>query len=317
METFDLTQEAILSRLYIGTTGKAKHSRTLAEEAAEKHKADQKSVRGIVQILQSDDLKDITAAINGARIAYYHRTLSWDDNAYRLLPLAQYIDLKAELDGYKIKFDEGVNKLVNKYDELKENYSARVNDLADEIPFPTREQLRGGFQFQLVTMPLARPNDIRLKHMPKEAVEELKREVTDDMTSRLKDAQEEIIIRLIEVVTKLDSQLKKSDGRLFKSLASNIQKQVSILPALNVANDPDITRLINRVNKELGSIDIEGMRDDDKAKSETTKVTASILKDLQGYGKIVASKPVKKETKERQLVPAKKSIIKDFVGFER
>lgn len=330
METFDLTQEAVLARLYIGQPGKARHSRTLGDEAAEKHKADRKSVRGIIQILQNNDLDEITNIVNAVRIgSFYRRTTAWDDNAYRLLPLAQFMDLKREFDGYKADFDKAVDKLVDRYDELKKNYYKRVNDLADEIPFPTKEQLKAGFQLQLITLPIAKVDDIRLKHMPAQAVEDLKREVKEDMAARLKDAQEEIIIRLIEVVSKMDGQLKKEDGRLFKSLVTNIKKQVEVLPALNVTGDADITRLINRVTRELTNVDIESLREDEKAKAQTVKVTASILKDLRDYGKAEASKtqpkPVAKEkvavakittTKEVKPQPKKRSsIVGDFVGF--
>lgn len=325
-ETFDLASESVLVSLQIGQTGRQKLSRTLSEEAAEKHQADQKSLKGVVSLLQAKDVKGIVAVVNAARFGLYHRTLPWDDRGWRLLPISQIGDFQLEMGDLKKKFDLAVDELVTHYDVLESNYRRRVNDLAHEVPFPTKEQLRAGFQFQVVTMPVPRTNDIRLK-LPDKAVEQIKKDVESEMANRLRDAQEEIIFRLIEVVRKLDSQLKKDDGRLFKSLITNIRKQVEILPSLNVAGDVDINRLIARVKKELTSVDIEGIREDDKAKAQVARLTASILGDLQDYGAPVASKPVAKpvavkpakiEAKvkaEKVKAGNKKSIVGDFVGF--
>lgn len=324
-ETFDLAEESVLVSVYIGQTGKTKLSKTLSEEAAEKHQADQKSLKGVVSLLQAKDVKGIVAVVNAARFGLYHRTLPWDDRGWRLLPVAQIGDFQLEMTDLKKKFGLAVDELITHYDTLEASYRKRVNDLAHEVPFPTKEQLRAGFQFQVVTMPVPRTGDIRLK-LPAKAVEQLKKEVESEMADRLREAQEEIIIRLIDVVRKLDTQLKKDDGRLFKSLITNIRKQVDILPSLNVANDPEINRKIARVKKELANVDIEGIREDDTAKAQVARVTASILNDLQDINEKVASKPkasksVKIEkkviqTKEVKVTAEKKkSIVGDFVGF--
>jgi hypothetical protein len=302
-ETFDLTQEALLVRLYIGQGGLTSRSSTLTREAAEAHQADYRSVAGVIYILTAEDRKETTKAINEARAFFYANTLPWDDNAYRLVPVTRYAHLKRELQRIENEFSDSVERLLANYDHLRKDYLRRVNDLAQEVPFPTSEEFRAAFKFDLLEMPIASPHDIRLRHVNQTTVNELRTKVTAQMNDRLASAQAEIVERLKDRVRRLKEQTADKDSRLFKSLVSNIEEDVDVLPKLNLTNDPEINRLIERVRAELAGIDVTTLRGDSKEaqklRGHIHKTASSVLDDLQSYGKtrVVAVHKAKAEPK--------------------
>lgn len=282
-EGWNLSQDTVLGRLFIGQVGLSARSRTLSEEAAEKHQADRSSVRGIVQIITAQDRAEITQCINQARQVFYANTLPWDDNAYRLIPLVRYTTLKHELDTIQNAFDDAVHELVANYDMLRKDYHKRVNDLAQEVPFPAKDELERSFKFELIEMPISDTSDIRLRHVDPNVVEQMKVRINQQNATRLAEAQTEIISRLSEMAGRIKTQAGKEKGRLFESLVTNINDAVAVLPGLNVSQDPEITRLIEAVKVKLGSLDIEDMRDSSYARREAVKAADDVLKELQSY----------------------------------
>lgn len=284
--TIDLTKEAVLLRLEIGQVGVTARSRTLTAEAAVKHDADPDSVRGIVQILTGASRAPITQQVNAARILFEASTLSWDNKGYRLCPADNYGDLMRGLDARKNLFHDAVDDLGNKHAELRKDYHQRVKDLAHEVPFPSERELRDSFRFDVYVMPLANPDDIRLRHVNGAALEAMKQSVAAQYDERLADTGLEIVERLQVLVARVKEQCGKENGRLFDSLIGNIEDAVEVCSSLNITNNPEITRLIERVKLDLTSIDIPTIRDDKsgKLRKETAKVASNVLRDLQKFG---------------------------------
>lgn len=283
-DTFDLTQEAILGRLFIGQGSLYSRSDTLTREAAEKHEADKESVSGIVRKLKASDRAKITKAINEARALFYTYTLPWSNNAFRLIPLTKYVHLKSELQRLENDFMDAVEELLTNYDDLREDYHRRVRDLAQEVPFPTKTELRNSFRFSMEEMPIANSNDIRLRHINQQEVEELKQRVQQQISERLIEAEREIIQRLTSMVTRVKEQTASKDKRIFQSLIDNIDEAMAVLPALNIDNNPEITRLIERVNRELASVDVKAVRTDEKFRKQVHKQSSDLLTDLRSFG---------------------------------
>jgi hypothetical protein len=166
---------------------------------------------------------------------------------------------------------------------MRTDYLRRVNDLAQEIPFPTLAEMERSFEFEVRDMPIARLEDVRLKYVDPSTLDDIKQRINQQTTDRLREAQEEIIERLIERVQRVKVQTEKEEGRIFESLIGNIEEDVALLPALNITNDPEITRLIERVKTELTQYSVEDLRKDDKLREHAAQTAGSVLKDLRKF----------------------------------
>lgn len=287
----NLFEDTLLVQLSIRQAGISARSRTLSREAADAHEADRDSVHGVILKLSKETLSPLQAIINPAREFHLANTLPWGKNGERLIPVTRYAHWKRELTIKQNAFNDEVEEMLSHYPTLRKDYMRRVNDLAQEIPFPTLQEMQGNFGFELQEQPLPNLNDLRLNHLDPKTVEDLKVRITNAMAERLEEAHRDIINRLFAVVARVHEQTGKEDGRLFETLRTNIEEAVDVLPKLNLKNDPEITRLITRVRTELASIDVVTLRNDPKERAKTSKLAGSILNDLKHYGKPVA--PVK------------------------
>lgn len=279
----EIFSNAILVRLRIGQAGLSATSKTLTDEAAEKHEADRDSVRGTVQKLKPADRKGITRAINMAKSALYYNTLPYEE-PYRLCPAVRYDSLKRALEPIQESFKESVEDLLTRYDTLASDYKNRVKDLAEEVPFPSREELSENFTFKLIEMPITDPSKLRLNHLSEEELTDLRDRVGSDIHEKVAGGIREITFRLLDQVGKIKTQCAKGeDARFFQSLTKNLEKELDVLPSLNVTNDAEIDRLIGRVRKELAQIDVKDLKVNGQVRTKVEKTAAAVMKDLKGY----------------------------------
>lgn len=287
----------MLVRVPIKMRGLTAKSQTLTREAADTHEGDRDSFSAGVKLFGVDPLSPIIRIVNMARAFHIENTLPWADTGFRLIPVERLPYWQRELTRMQGEFMDAVDGLIAAYPRLRKDYIRRVNDVAQEIPFPTLEQLKGNFDFDLMMQPIANPNDLRLKHIDPKTVAELKAKAAADMSAILDEGHKDIINRLFKVVNRIHEQTSSADGRLFRSLVGNLEEAVDVLPKLNLRNDPEIKRLINRVRTELSSIDLEALKTNGKRgdvlkvaqteRAKTAKAASSILSDIKSYGKPV------------------------------
>lgn len=286
INTFDIRKESVLGKVFVGQVGLTSRSRTLTDEVVANHKMDRNSAAAVVVKLEAECRKEITQAQNQARALIESKSLPWSRTGFRLIPIKNLPELMVEMSKISNKFYDGVTNLLNNYDHLRTDYLRRVNDVADEIPFPTKEQIKSGFKFDFITMPLPNVEDIRLNHVSEEVVEEIRSSTVQGFNDRLQEAQSEIVERLIQLVLHVKDQCDKDpkETRFHKTLITNIEDAVEILPSLNITNDPKITKLIEKVRDNLTGIDVEDLKKDASYRSATVQIASSVLKDLKKYG---------------------------------
>lgn len=292
---FNLSTDALLMRVIIGHPGTKTHSRKLQHEAADKHDAELDSLDTRVVRLAKDAIAKVVNIEGKARSAFYFSTVRWDDNAYRLVPATKFADLMATLNDLKDKYFDAAEEIVSKRDELADDHRKRVKDLADEVPFPTAQELRRAYRFEIRQMPIPDINDIRLRHMDPRMVDSIRADVDQLYAERLHAAQVEIIDRLRERVSSIREAMTRKEGKLHDSLATNLDKEIEALPSLNITGNPEIARLIARVKDELSGLQIDSLKVSKKQKPAERKAVlatrklvaesaSSVLDDLKNFG---------------------------------
>jgi hypothetical protein len=279
---FDLSENAILVDLNVGQAGLTATSKTLTDEAASNHKADRASVRGIVSKLQREDLKPVTKAVNLAKAILDKNTLPFMSGSWRLCPLERYDALRTEMEEAEAMFADGVEELAGRQPELEKAYRKRLNDIAEEVKFPTADEIRGNFRLALSEMPLAKPNSVILRGLSDAMQDQIRARFEQDLDAKLQTATHDIIYRLIEMVDRVAKQTAKNeDTRWHESLVGNIRSVVPTLRGLNLTQNPEIDRLITRVEKGLSQVSVADLRDNEAYRKQTHQTASSILKELK------------------------------------
>ena len=87
-----LSARAMLCSLSISMWSARKHDPEASEEIAQRHGAQPDAGRYHKVLLPKAALAEVQKIVSEARQEHYFMTLPWDDNGYRVLPAAAYMD---------------------------------------------------------------------------------------------------------------------------------------------------------------------------------------------------------------------------------
>jgi hypothetical protein len=202
-----LSSRAMLCSLSISIWSARKHDAEASEEIARQHGAQADAGRYHKVLLPKAALAEIQKIVSEARQEHYFMTLPWDDNGYRVLPGAAYIDHSERMRALSDRFTPGVETLVGQFSQLVEEAKVRLGGLFRAADYPAPDELRSKFSFETKLMPLPDAGDFRVA-LGDEEKERIKRQITAAVEASLQVASRELWLRLYEAVTHLAERLQ-------------------------------------------------------------------------------------------------------------
>ena len=124
-----LSSRAMLCSLSISMWSARKHDRDASEEIAVRHGAQADSGRYHKVLLPKQALTEIQKVVSEARQEHYFMTLPWDDDGYRVLPAAVYMDHVEKMRGLSNQFTAAVETLTRQFSALVEQAKTRLGGL--------------------------------------------------------------------------------------------------------------------------------------------------------------------------------------------
>jgi hypothetical protein len=283
-----LSSRAMLCSVSISVWSARKHDPDASEEIAARHGAQADSGRYHKVLLPKQALAEIQKIVTEARQEHYFMTLPWDDNGYRVLPAAAYMDHVEKMRGLSSRFAGAVDILARHFLTLIDQARTRLGGLFREADYPTPDELRAKFSFETKVMPLPEAGDFRVA-LGDEEKERIKRQITAAVEASLQVGSRELWFRLYEAVQHMADRLTayKVTGHGVEhpfrdSVVTNLVKLVDVLPKLNVTNDPELDRLAEQVRTAL-LVDPQELRKSDIVRTETAKAAAAIAQHMAGY----------------------------------
>lgn len=283
-----LSSRAMLCSLSISMWSARKHDRDASEEIAARHGAQLDSGRYHKLLLPKKALLEVQQVISEARQEHYFVTLPWDDNGYRVLPAAVYIDHTRKMAGLAKRFESAVATLVAQFATLVEDARIRLGGLFRANDYPTVEELRAKFSFETKVLPLPDAGDFRVA-LGDEDRDRIKRQITAAVEASLHIAGRELWFRLYEAVKHMSDRLaayKVTDLGVehpFRdTVVTNLVKLTDVLPKLNITHDPELERMAEQVRSSL-LVDPKELREFESVRSKTADAAAAIAQRMAGY----------------------------------
>jgi len=215
-------------------------------------------------------------------------TLPWDDNGYRVLPAAIYLEHTEKLREYSRQFLAAAEMFAAQFDELVIESRSRLGGLFRPEDYPTAKELREKFAMETKVLPLPDANDFRVS-LGDEEKDRIKRQITASVQASLTVASQELWQRMYEAVSHMAERLSayKTTGQGVEhpfrdTIVTNLVKLVDVMPRLNVTNDPELDRLTAQVRASL-LVDPEELRKSEDIRTETAKRAASIAAQMSAY----------------------------------
>ncbi len=295
-----LSSRAMKCSLSISVWSARKHDPEASEEIATLHGARLDAGRYNKLLFPKKALEEIHKIVNQARQAHYFMTLPWDDDGYRVLPAAAYMEHTATLRCYLDCFMPAVDRLEQQFEELVRQEKTRLGTLFNPCDYPgitaegdrlrlmKPEELRSKFSFETKVLPLPDEADFRVS-LGDEEKARIKRQIKATVEASLQVASRELWQRLYEAVSHMAERLQAyratEDGvehPFRNSIVTNLVKLVDVLPKLNITNDADLDRLTEEVRASL-IVDPKDLRESEPLRAETAKVADAIAAQMRDY----------------------------------
>ena len=272
-----ITHKAMLAAVHISIWTATKHDRKVSRDVANQHGAQERAGRYNKQLLMgAARLEDLRTLAGQIRQHFYKVTLPWSDEGLRLLPSHFLFELTARMREFKEDFSLGVDQFLEVYPSYIREAHAELGSLFREEDYPSVDKLREKFSVNLEILPISTGDDFRVT-MSAEEQARIAREIDANVRQRLTKGTDDLWNRLRDVVSHMVDRLNEPDSRFHATLITNIHDLVSLLPQLNVNQDPDLERFATQIRERLCNYTAQELKKDDLLRTSTAVAGAGIV----------------------------------------
>ena len=280
-----IASSAVLVELNVSNWGASKLDRTVADTVNANHNATRDASKVYKNLTAGSSLcSDIGKY--AARIRLYHNemTMPWSNKGSRLLPTSLVMEYKQHINNMRITYEGMCTNFFTQYNSIVANAQTNLGALFKAGDYPTLDEVKEKFGFNIVFSPLPEAGDWRLD-VASEEMQELQRSYETDFNNRLADAVrtpwEKLHKELQAMSTKLAADNVDPDKkkRYHDSLIENPQELCRLLTHLNVTKDPKLEEARRDLERALMGVDIEDIKEYEHVRSDVkSKVDAIIEK---------------------------------------
>jgi hypothetical protein len=270
----------MLAAVHISIWTATKHDRKVSRDVANQHGAQERAGRYNKQLLMgAARLEDLRTLAGQIRQHFYKVTLPWSDEGLRLLPSHFLFDLTARMREFKTDFSAGVDQFLEVYPSYIREARAELGSLFREEDYPSVDKLREKFNVNLEILPISTGDDFRVT-MSAEEQARIAREIDANVRQRLTKGTDDLWKRLRDVVSHMVDRLNEPESRFHATLITNIYDLVSLLPQLNVNQDPDLERFATQIRARLCNYTAQDLKKDDLLRTSTAAEAAGIVAEM-------------------------------------
>jgi hypothetical protein len=286
-----LSERAMLITLNIRSWSARKIDKRITREIADTHGAVADAGRYNKLLLPKEALTAITKIDNEARSYFYSVTSPWLDAGGRVVSNINFPTASAKLQAYRQDREREVALFVPAYPDLREARRADLGDLFDESDYPDPRDIEKRFEFRVQILPLPDAADFRVA-MAEGQVDEIREQIQAASDAALRTAMRDAWERVAGVTERMRERLRaytpgsegtKATGVFHDTLVSNVRELAELLPGLNLANDPAMAAIAQRLRDELAGYDAETLRERADLREETADAAEDILAHVRGY----------------------------------
>lgn len=253
MSTTQLKNIALVGKLSITNWEAKKKAKSVEAKAEQDNGAKHGSITARKALLPgAEALEDIIKHSAGMRTWWNQVSAPWFDNGMRVYNVAGHMSIQATF-GDMARYRDGlVAKFLAEYPELREKARFDLNELFDEQEYPMPGDVARRFTCTFEVMPLPDTSDFRvIEGLTDEMAAQLQAEAEAKVQARVAEATSTTVRRVVDAVKVMADRLReytrKEDAdekrAFYESWVSNVQEMATLLPQLNLTNDPAIAQI--------------------------------------------------------------------------
>jgi len=289
-ETNVLTAKAVLADLTIGSWAVSKFDREITAEINERHNT-LKAGFFNKKLLNSGLYTAIEHVSEEARATHRRMTKPWLDGGCRILPTTLFVTHANAMRELRLKHEAARDEFLKEYPRLVEERKAELKNLFNAGDYPSVEFLRPRFYFEVRLLPIPVASDFRVELADAQldkAKADLEANMKGVLDDAMKDTRQQIVVAVGAMAEKLknfdpDASSRKDRGIFHQSLVDNMRELVELLPAFNLTEDPKLTKVIARMQKELCNEEAKELRENEDVRKVVQKSAEEILADVSNF----------------------------------
>jgi citrate lyase gamma subunit len=276
-----LQEKALLVNLSVSLWDAKKLDKNVTREIESNHNASDAG-NFSKKLIEKSNVDTYKKLANEARMLVYNSTLPWDNSGNRLLSVKEYQHLSDKLAEIREKFNKAANDFIDSYPNLIENAKYRLNSLFNSSDYPSIQELKRKFNFEMNFYPLLDINDIRININQAEQ-DKIKAQIEENYRNQFEQAIADLWDNLHKTVKHLAETMQDKDKQFKASTLENVENLVSFLDKYNFNNDTRLDEIKNLINKNLIGFDAETIRQDETEREKLANNAKNVLDKIESY----------------------------------
>lgn len=274
-----LKNSVALSSLNLSVFTGERVDRRVTDEIASNHNTDARdSGRYVKQIISKASLKPLDKIAGSARTWFYTTTVPSFYPGCGMFNMRGFFAVAEQMRKFEASFQEGVDEFIRIYPDLVDEARDRLKGMFDPDDYPDIAGMRNNFQFNFRIMPMPDTNNWFFEQIG-EQMAEVKASAEDNIRDTLRKGVANVYQRVVERTKTMAEKLEaygfdeasgKTVGVFRDSLVENVRELITILPALNVTDDPQLDDMARQLH-DLVRHDAAALRADETFRQQTAQ----------------------------------------------
>lgn len=277
-----IKDKCLLVNLVINRYQGQRKDAVVTEDVNNRKRAESTAGHYSKQTFSKNSLKRINNTVSQARLYHTHQTKPWLDGDRRIIPTKRFLTYREEMSKLQAEFFREVDNFARNLDTIIDMERNRLGDLFNIDDYPSADELRSRFTFDIYVEPVATQDDFRAELSDEEAAR-IRQMIELNAASAEEKLRQGLYEDIYKLVSKIIPSLSDPDKRIYDSYFNNIKGLVTSLAEFNVTNDPKLTELRNRISTEILKFAPDTLREDLVHRKETATAAKSIIDDMAAF----------------------------------
>ena len=210
-------------------------------------------------------------------------TLPWRDDGQRVLMRNMYPIFMEKYGALERAYLSDVRAFIDhRYPEAVAKASFRMGELFEPADYPAASELEHKFYVNLEIDGITEANDFRV-NIGTDELAKVREQIEATIQSRVTLAMKDVWLRLIDVLQHYVSKMEDKDAIFRDTTVTNLVDLVNIMPGLNIAGDPNLKSIRQRVMDTIYGYEPDDLRKNETVRAQAALEAQEIIDDMKGF----------------------------------
>jgi hypothetical protein len=293
-----LATSAVLVNAEVSVWSATKQDRVISNEVTTAKKADHSAGRYVKNLLADDPTHK--QLLNYRQTVYnWLRRSTYDWNgSLRLLPVVNLPKFKAEFQQHEKSYFALRDAFLAKYPQIVSNMAFKQGDMFDRSEYPSVDQIKDKFRIRLYVAEVPQSDfrcsiaqdlaeDLKTTYQ-KQVNDEIVPQVMADIANQFMEVMESIshCCGVDEISSSTDGEVKTKKRKIYETTVDKAKDLCETFRSFNLTNDEELAKASVSLERVLGGVSAEDIRESDAVRESVKKGVDDILSKFGAFQSI-------------------------------